>query len=51
MVAVAPSLMPSEALMALHDRHEIFFGLEEFLPSLPERLNEARLLAGAADVI
>jgi SAM-dependent methyltransferase len=51
MVAVASSLMPSEALMSLHDRHEIFFGLEEFLPSLPERLNEARLLAGAADVI
>jgi SAM-dependent methyltransferase len=50
-VAVAPILMPSEALLALHDRHERFSSFAEFLPLLPERLKEGCLLAGAADVI
>ncbi len=44
-------MAPSEALMALHDRHERFSSLAEFLPLLPQRLQEGRLLVGAADVI
>ncbi|MFZ0409575.1 MAG: hypothetical protein WAM11_15915 [Cyanobium sp.] len=43
--------MPSQALLALHDRHEHFSSLAEFLPLLPERLKEGRLLAEAANLI
>ena len=39
-----PALMPSEGVLALHDRHQLYQSFEQFQPHLAQLLQEGSLL-------